>query len=652
MRLSAVLLLAVSAAPVRAQSTIDWSPCADQGAGPPVSGRATECASLDMPLDHDDPDGPTMAIGIRRLLASGDGGHDGGAIGSPADAPVGTAGAGRELWYLAGGPGDAVGGALGRLADLLDDPTLDLYGIDHRGTGASGKLECPAEAAADSPDGAEITDEEWPACITYLEETRADLAFLTVTQAAMDLGRAIERVHSVDRIASADRVASVAGAGSVARRVASGAANAPRVFIFGASYGSFWANRYLQLFPDQPSGVILDGIVPADWSFAEFDARLDATGRAWLARCGRDEICARHLGTAPAKTAADVLARLDDGHCPTLGIDGSTARLSLGAVLMVDDIPNAIIPVLIHRWDRCAWHDDMALLHFYRHVIGAVGEPATHSPVLQRHVALSELWNATDPSAEDLEAALAATVMTTDVSASFARTYPAWPRYAPDSLDNHQAPFAGPMLMLQGGLDPTMGVDRLEALRRTYSGDFQTFVVIPEAGHVTLNFSECARSLYGQFLAHPRRAPDVSCAGTERFVDFAVDADTSAAILGTTDLWGDSVSPLATAWFYFRYRWLPIVLGVFGAIALFRASRRRRAEGRRPTGRLRPALAFLAWLLISFGCYVLAASTPLLLDYRGLAATATAAALAVLQSAAGMGVLWASRPREKLPTLP
>ncbi len=586
------LIAGPGAGPLSGQESIAWSACPD------ASGL--ECATMAVPLDHARPGGPAMAVGLRRLRGSGDGG--------------------RQLWYLAGGPGDPVGGGLGRLRGVLDDPELDLYGIDHRGTGDSADLRCPDQEAADSFDGSEIVGEEWQACIAHIVATREDLWALTATQSAWDLGRAIERVGDDAERAGARR---------------------PESIVFGASYGSFWANRYLHLYPHQPAGVILDGVVPADWSFAEFDQGLDAAAREWLARCGANAECGAHMGRDPTATVEGVLGRLDEGHCPALGVDAETARLLMGVTLMVDDIPNAVIPALAYRLGRCDWHDQMALLHFVRAALSGVGEASTHSPVLQRHVALSEMWNESDPSSDSLEALVAGTVATTAVSSSFSHTWPDWPRYAPDPLDGAQAPFDGPMLILHGGLDPTMPAGRLTEIRETYAGENQTFLVIPEAGHVTVNYSGCSRTLYAQFLADPRAGVDTGCVGEETFVEFQVDASTANAIFGRPDLWTDRVPLLETAWFRLRYNVLPILvllvgLGLFG----------RRSTADAPLDR-RAVIAIGLSLVIAFGAYVLVASVTLLLPYNSSAANISVLGIAALQLLLMAGLSrWASRVRK------
>ena len=71
---------------------------------------------------------------------------------------LGDASSGRQLWYLAGGPG------------------------------GSAALRCPDQEAADSPAGPLVAPEESDACIASLIAGRDDLDALTGTRSAQDLG--------------------------------------------------------------------------------------------------------------------------------------------------------------------------------------------------------------------------------------------------------------------------------------------------------------------------------------------------------------------------------------------------------------------------------------------------------------------------------
>lgn len=473
--------------------TVDWQECT-LGSGD--TALAADCATVQMPAFHgSDPD-TTFTVAVAR--------HRGAGEGEP-----------TRLWYVDGGPGDSGIDALPRLRQVFPEPGVDIYTFDHRGVGRSGRLSCPQQEAPASEEGREIAATEWPACIDHIRAERDDLDALTTTQAAHDL-------------------AALVAAQPPARDV-----------VFGASYGTYLVNRYLLLYPDQPDGVILDGLVPADWTFAEFDAGLATVGERLLDRCAADAGCADRLGPDPAARARELARRFDEGHCADLQVDGNTIRLLLGNLLMGGPEIWPYIPPLIHRLEQCRLRDLLAVSSMVEQLFeeGALGEPASHSPVLQRHVALSEMWPEPPPDLARLTAVTDAAPMTTGVSVGFARTAPLWPTYPRPELAGRFARYDGPLLLLHGGLDPTMPEGRLEGLREALSGPATTFVLFPDRGHVALNDNPCARSLYRSFLHDPAAPLDTSC--IERDTAFAPASLPPGAesVFGTRDLWGDSMSP-------------------------------------------------------------------------------------------------------------
>src|SRR5688572_32273713 len=102
-----------------------WEPCVDDE--PP----AVQCAWVEVPVDHGDPDGPTRTLAVRRI---------------PALEP-----ARGQLWYVDGGPGDSGTADLATVAEVHPlFPDLDLVAFDVRGVGQSGRLGCPVQEAPDS----------------------------------------------------------------------------------------------------------------------------------------------------------------------------------------------------------------------------------------------------------------------------------------------------------------------------------------------------------------------------------------------------------------------------------------------------------------------------------------------------------------------
>ncbi len=538
--IAALAALAALAMPATQAEPIEWSSCpvdADD------TSQSADCAAVSMPLQHDSAgsaNAGTIDIAIKRVLGSSHPEREG---------VDGTGDAGRtQVWFLNGGPGDSGIEAIGRVRPLFDDPGIDVYTLDHRGVGGSALLACPEQQGADSDEGSEVAAGEWAACIELISRERNDLLALTITQAAHDVGRLIGLTRG----------------------------RQDRVFIFGASYGTTWANRYLTLYPEQPDGVILDGIVPADWTFAEFDSGLDTTARNIMARCSSFEECSRHLGANPIALTEALPAKIDAGHCSDLQIDGSTVRLLLGNMLMGGPEIWPYIPAMVYRLDRCKLRDLLAISELFARLFesGDAGqESASHAQVLQRHIALSELWPDPSPPLADFEAALAGTLMTTAVSASFASTWAQWPRYPLDEYAGSYAAFEGPMLMLHGGLDPTMPVERLRELRERFNGEHQTFAVFPHAGHVTVNSGgSCTSGIYGAFVEAPTGPLDLGCIDGLEPVNFSGTTYDGDSLFGTADFWGDHLSTL---------EWLVIaagaaLLGTVAGVARWLVRRRRR----------------------------------------------------------------------------
>ena len=101
---------------------IEWKTCKAE----------VECAKVEVPLDHDKPDGKKIKVSVTRSPATGDSGDRIGA-----------------LFVNPGGPGSTAGDIVDQFANLMPDPIhqrFDVIGVDPRGTGAS-KLDCGFDMA-------------------------------------------------------------------------------------------------------------------------------------------------------------------------------------------------------------------------------------------------------------------------------------------------------------------------------------------------------------------------------------------------------------------------------------------------------------------------------------------------------------------------
>ena len=125
---------------------VNWSPC-------PVSsdesfGGGAECATIKVPLDWSDPDGPKIDFFVKRLPA----------VMQPSRG---------QLWFLNGGPGYS--GA--DYDNFAKAQTIDLYLPDHRGTGRSSRLGCPTYESDESEGGFNLSQAELPGCVDELIAT-------------------------------------------------------------------------------------------------------------------------------------------------------------------------------------------------------------------------------------------------------------------------------------------------------------------------------------------------------------------------------------------------------------------------------------------------------------------------------------------------
>jgi len=475
-----------------------WQACALVEGG----SNDAECARVSLPQSYNRPSG-LYEVWVKRLRAA-----------SPARG---------QLWLLAGGPGGGATATLAqRMADvatLVDD--LDIYTFDHRGSGHSGRLSCPEQEDAASDGGVVITEVEWVACLSSLQSGEVELDDVTTTAAAWDLGELIEQTREPGDV----------------------------MFVWGISYGTYHAQRYLQLFPEQPTGVILEAIAPAGTMWSEFDQRFSEVARSIVELCVDDPGCESRLGSDPWSYMSQARTIVDSGQC-NLGIDGATWGQLLG-LLLYDYALREVVPALAYRATRCSADDLSAYARLFS-VLGGSGtglmsvdEQGPNSIVLFNHVWSSEGWPSSGPPPlTQLQAVADACVLCLGSGPRLAARYADWPRYDAFPYDDVFANFGGPMLMMHGALDPATPLDNALVMQTRYAAPNQHFVTFPTGGHglsgrtPTID-GDCAYTIYMAFLRDPAASLDTSCIGQVRPLNFDGDPAIVELLLGTPDLWGD-----------------------------------------------------------------------------------------------------------------
>jgi len=485
---------------------VAWEPCsfiwgADDGEG--------ECALTAMPLNWNDPEnGKTIEIYAKRRLST---------------APESEG----QMWFLHGGPGASGVEGLPPLLKKMQGlyPELDVYTIDHRGVGGSAKLVCPGD---DDPN-----EDHLPECLAYLEEEYGDdLHGYSTSDSAIDLAAYIEATREEGK----------------------------KVLVWGGSYGTYIGHRYLQIFPDQSDGMVLEGIAPADSTFIWSAEEFDKAGKGLFARCAGDPYCSTKLGKDPiAGVEALFNAIYTQNHCSAMNYYQYYIPYVMTTLLYYHPYHNAV-PAIAYRAARCSPQDIWALNNLLNMVYGEdstyqdLGEG--YSSTLYNNIVYSEMWE--HPNWPDEESLLdyfdeveSQAVFNAGSGEYMYEIWEVWPRYTDELWDDEWAVTATPMLMLQGMLDPATGYEHALTVTEHFSGPAQTFVAFPTAGHnvssgtpVSSDPEElhCGRRIMVDFMMDPGVTPDLSCVTEVLPNDFEGDEELADMMFGAAHLWENGAS--------------------------------------------------------------------------------------------------------------
>ena len=476
---SNVLFLFIAAVPGCATHSAApgvWAPCKIATI---VATTQASCATYDMPRGAGREQQRPLSVAVTRLSAR---------------EPVTG-----QLWMLQGGPGgsgQSLIDAASQLQALL--PGFEIYLLDHRGTGGSTYLGCPELIE----NGSFKSMADLPACAREATRREGDLGAFGTRQAADDLGRLIERLRRPQ----------------------------VRTLVWGGSYGAYWASRYLQAFPLQADGVVLDsGCLGNTCRLADTDRWLEDDAHTFLNACAANVTCSAHFSGDPWTIAQGLARRFEGGWCAPATLDRGRVRALLSGVAL--EAPTLLAP-LLRRLDRCD-ANDIAALRFAKTALagGGNGDPG-FSPVLQDTIVLSELWNLAAPA--DLAAEDTTATFTTGQAIRWTAEWSTWPRYTPDTEAGRWNAPRIPVLAIRGGRDLRLPRD-VSAAGASRLGVSE--VVVEEASHGVLLHSACGTSIIVSFLRDPKARLDTACASVSG--DIAPDSNQSRLLFGTEDAWGD-----------------------------------------------------------------------------------------------------------------
>jgi len=312
--------------------------------------RKAECADITVPLYWDSPADGTMTIHVKRLKA--------------------LVKATKQMWWLDGGPASAGTANLPPFMQSVAqlDWRIDLYTLDHRGTGYSNRLSCPDQEADDSEEGILVMPSEGDACIEHLE-ANYNLDAFTATQAAKDVGFLVELLKEEGK----------------------------KIFVFGGSYGTYWGHRYAQIFPDQADGVIFDSLVPSVIQIDQLEILGNDVVKDFFEICKEDDFCRSKMGEDPWGKANEIFEKFKDGHCPEVVEIGLTPEYLQWLSFIVQNLNNwslrILLPAFYYRIDRCSEEDVKAFKYMWDIFLESFS-PLTarqYSDALFYHIGLSEL---------------------------------------------------------------------------------------------------------------------------------------------------------------------------------------------------------------------------------------------------------------------
>ena len=257
----AVLAAGVLLAP-SAQAALAFRDCPDAD--------GFECTTVAVPRDRGNPSAGTIQLRVAREL----------------DAPLFAR---IPLLALSGGPGQP-GVAFGPLWQAVLDGVQSRYAIvlvDVRGTGRSGLLRCPELQRQG------LTD------VTVRAPG-------TVEACARRLGPARDAYATTETVEDLDAVRAALGA--------------PKMALFGVSYGTYYALRYARAHPDRVDRLMLDSVVPQENVGLDLPATWPALRGLLTALCGGSSC--RAITPDPVADLASTLGRLRAGPLTAPIFDG------------------------------------------------------------------------------------------------------------------------------------------------------------------------------------------------------------------------------------------------------------------------------------------------------------------------------------------
>ncbi len=454
---SILLLGALLAAAVPAVQAAPTTPAQTRSCHLPGVEEALRCLTLPVPLEPGKPATLNLHVTIAPALRQG-------ARPDP-------------LFVLAGGPGEAGSDVLPLLSTAFKRvrATRDIVFVDQRGTGLSGKLECPSDADADAQPSDADADAALRRCIAA---SKAPFAAYTTAAAARD-------IESVRRALGYDKIN-----------------------LWGGSYGTRLAQAYARAYPAGTRALLLDAVAAPDQVIPAGGRDSQAALDQLFAQCAKDAACARAYPNLRGEFDA-LVGKLDAAPLTLNLPDPRTARqvdVTMTSARLLDTVRNMLyapadarrLPFLVHSASAGRWQPFVA-----RRNLAADFSP-DGSPTTLLHLAVvcaEDMPRFTPALAASDASPLTRTLADRLRGLCRAMNVPAVPETPPTRI-------AAPVLLLSGALDPVTPPRRAQDAASFM--DHAQLLTAPNAGHGVSQLG-CAPRLLRTFLDRPDAKVDGAC---------------------------------------------------------------------------------------------------------------------------------------------
>jgi pimeloyl-ACP methyl ester carboxylesterase len=258
-------------------SQVHWADCKPEGDDDPALVKGSQCATLQLPVDWRNPDGPTFDLAIARRTAKGE--------------RVGV------LVFGPGGPGDSgvdrIKTGMTRFSTDLQD-RFDIVSFDPRGVARSNPVQCSAALLAKQPSPIITSNAEFAATISYNRQLATDCREHT--------GPVYDHIDTWQTVRDVDAVRRALGESTIS--------------FHGSSYGTLLGAQYAETYPNRVRAMVVESVIdhssPTTKSFLDVQAAAAQDSFDEFAKwCDASTSCALH-GRDIHELWAGLLARSSD----------------------------------------------------------------------------------------------------------------------------------------------------------------------------------------------------------------------------------------------------------------------------------------------------------------------------------------------------